>query len=285
MEKLVISVTSMKKAEAPLISVIMGVRYQREDLSLLKRSISSILNQTYNNFEFLICENGSTNAAKLCLQNYRRQDGRVRLIFGGGADTLAEKLNRCLDEAKGDYIARMDDDDWSAPTRLEKQMLALHTDHKTAFVGSNAELLQNGQPFGRRILPEYPTVHDFLFVQPYLHPALLFRKEPLHVIGGYCTDRRCDGCEDYDLLLRLYQAGYVGSNLQEPLLTYTLPNCGARKAYCFRWHEAETRYIRFKSLGLLPKAWPYVLKPLIVGFIPARWLDKIKKRRWNAGDR
>ena len=280
-----ISVTSMKKAEAPLISVIMGVRYQREDLSLLKRSISSILSQTYTNFEFLICENSSTNAAKLCLQNYSLQDGRVRLIFGGGAVTLAEKLNRCLDEAKGDYIARMDDDDWSAPTRLEKQLMALHTDQKTAFVGSNAKLLQNGQPFGQRILPEHPTVHDFLFVQPYLHPALLFRKEPLHVIGGYCTDRRCDGCEDYDLLLRLYQAGYVGSNLQEPLLTYTLPNRGARKPYRFRWHEAETRYIRFKSFGLLPKAWPYVLKPLAVGLLPAGLLQNIKRRRERRGAR
>ena len=82
-----------------------------------------------------------------------------------------------------------------------------------------------------RILPEYPTVHDFLFVQPYLHPALLFRKEPLRVIGGYCTDRRCDGCEDYDLLLRLYQAGYVGSNLQEPLLLVTVLNYGSTTSF------------------------------------------------------
>ena len=285
MEKLVISVTSMKKAETPLISVIMGVRYQREDLSLLKRSISSILRQTYNNFEFLICENDSTNAAKLCLQNYRRQDGRIRLIFGSGADTLAEKLNRCLEEAKGDYIARMDDDDWSAPERLEKQMAALYKHHAKAFVGCNADLLRNGEVVGQRILPECPTERNFLFVQPYLHPTLLFRRKALDAVGGYCTDRRCDGCEDYDLLLRIYQAGLVGFNLQEPLLTYTLPDSGMRKPYRYRWYEAQTRYVRFGSMGLLPKVWPYVLKPLIVGFIPARWLDKIKKRRWNAGDR
>lgn len=271
--------SNMKRAELPQISVIMGVRYQRTDLSLLKRSIDSILGQTYPYIEFLICENGSTGAAKQCLQNYVRQDRRIRLIPGKGAITLAEKLNRCLSNARSDYIARMDDDDWSAPKRLEKQMIALHEHPERAFVGCNANLLQNGETVGQRILPEYPTERDFLFVQPYLHPTLLFRKKALDAVGGYCTDRRCDGCEDYDLLLRIYQAGQVGFNLQESLLIYTLPDSGTHKPYRYRWYEAQTRYVRFCSMGLLPAAWPYVVKPLAVGLLPNRLLQELKSWR------
>lgn len=275
----------MKRAKEPLVSVIMGVRYQREDLFLLKRSVNSILDQTYSNFEFLICENGSTNATKRYLQNCEHQDKRICLVSGDGANSLAEKLNRCLDKAQGNYIARMDDDDWSVPERLEKQLIALYEYSDKAFVGCNANLLQDGELVGQRILPEHPTVHDFLFVQPYLHPALLFRAEPLYAIGGYCADHRCDGCEDYDLLLRLYQMGYTGFNLQEVLLTYTLPDRGVRKKTRYRWNEVKTRYMRFRSLGLLPKAWPYVIKPMVIGLIPIGCLEKIKKRRWQVSDR
>lgn len=269
----------MNKVDRPLISVIMGVRYRRSDLSLLQRSIDSMMNQTYSNFEFLICENGSTDEAKNCLKEYFQKDIRFKQISGSGAETLAEKLDRCLCAAQGEYIARMDDDDWSEPNRLQKQMSALQHHDEKAFVGCNANLIRDGSPAGQRIFPEFPTVKDFLFVQPYLHPALLFRKEALDVVGGYCEEKRCDGCEDYDLLLRMYQAGYEGFNLQELLLTYTLPSAGASKPYRYRWYEAWTRYVRFYNLGMLPGAFPYVIKPLAVGLLPNSLLQKLKDLR------
>lgn len=272
-------VMPMNKTDGPLISVIMGIRYLRSDLSLLRRSIDSVMNQTYSNYEFLICENGSTDEAKNCLKEYFQKDIRLKQIYGNDAETLAEKLNRCLHAAQGEYIARMDDDDWSEPDRLQKQLSTLQRHREKAFVGCNAKLLRDGRPAGQRIFPEFPTVKDFLFVQPYLHPTLLFRREVLDRIGGYCEEKRCNGCEDYDLLLRLYQAGYVGFNLQEPLLTYTLPDTGIRKPYRYRWYEAQTRYVRFGSMKMLPNALPYVLKPLVVGLLPNKLLQKLKRQR------
>ena len=91
------------------------------------------------------------------------------------------------------------------------------------------------------------------------------------------------GCEDYDLLLRLYEAGYRGENMQEPLFTYTLPTIGSKKrAMALRRNEVKTRYTRFRSLGLLPGALPYVVKPAIVGLVPNRLLEQLKQSSTEA---
>lgn len=131
-----------------------------------------------------------------------------------------------------------------------------------------------------RRLPKSPTVRDFLFVQPFLHPTLLFRRPALETVGGYCEEPRCTGCEDYDLLLRLYEAGLAGENIQEPLFTYTLPPPGSKKrTMALRCNEVKTRFVRFRALGLLPRAFPYVIKPVAVGMIPRRALDWLKDRK------
>ena len=262
----------------PLVSVCMGVRYRREDLSLLERSIRSIQAQTYSHWELLICERDSTPAAKERLDRFEQEDPRIQILDGGDRAGLRGQLNQCLKVAKGDWIARMDDDDVSAPDRLSVQMAYLQEHSEAAFVGCVAKLERDGNPAGMRRLPEKPTVRDFLFVQPFLHPTLLFRREVLEVVGGYCEETRCLGCEDYDLLLRLYERGLVGANIQEPLFTYTLPPLGSKKlTMALRWNEVRTRYVRFKSLGLLPGALPYVVKPVAVGLIPEHALEKLKR--------
>lgn len=270
----------MKTADTGKISVIMGVFYRRPDTALLERSVRSILAQTYRDFEFLICDDGSTWEAMTLLKQFEKQDSRVRLVRGIEATDLSSKLNACLHLAQGTYIARMDDDDWSAPDRLEKQIQALESRPDIAFVGSNVLLCRDGENCGERRFPEYPQVEDFYMTQPYIHPSLMFRKEALDSVGGYSEDERQILCEDYDLLLRLYAKGLRGMNLQESLLTYSIPTAakGNRKMR-HRWNETVTRYARFRELGALPKAWPYVLKPLAVGLFPPETLQKIKAQR------
>lgn len=275
----------MPDEKQPLISVCMGVRYRREGLALLERSICSIQAQTYSNWEFLICERDSTPAAKCRLDSFTQKDSRIRLIDGTGTVGLAGQLNRCIAEAKGEWIARMDDDDFSHPGRLAAQLEYLQENSQIAFVGCIAQLERDGKPVGIRRFPQSPSVRDFLFVQPFLHPTLLFRRETLEQAGGYSEEPRCVGCEDYDLLLRLYERGLTGANIQKPLFTYTLPPRGSKKlTMALRQNEVKTRYIRFKSLGLLPKALPYVIKPVAVGLIPRQLLEFLKDRgRENAG--
>lgn len=264
----------------PLVSVIMGVRYCREDLNVLEQSVNSILAQTVGNFEFLICEWGSNNAAKAWLEELVQRERRVRILPGKAPGTLAQNLNICLGEAKGKYIARMDDDDFSHPARFAKQLAYLECHPEITFVGSNVSLHYGGKPVGIRRLPELPTVRDFYITQPFIHPALMFRREAIEVVKGYSENRSCILCEDYDLLLRLYTKGVQGANLQETLLDYTIPvRAKGNRTMIHRWNETVTRWRRFKELKMLPSALPYVVKPLMVGLAPERVLKKVKEKR------
>lgn len=264
----------------PLISVAMGVYFRGQDLLCLQRSIESILNQTFGEFELLICDDGSSESAVNLIDSYAGLDSRIRLVRPGNCFRLPEKLNRCIQMAKGRYIARMDDDDWSHVDRFAKEIDALEQHPECAFVGCNVNLSCNGNIVGKRKLPEYPEVRDFFFVQPYIHPTLIFRASVLSEVDGYCEDKRCDLCEDYDLLLRLYAKGYKGMNLQADLLDYTIPaNAHGKRRLCHRWNETVTRYLRFRELRVLPRAWPYVIKPIAVGLVPDPILRVLKRKQ------
>jgi glycosyltransferase involved in cell wall biosynthesis len=253
----------------------MGVYYQRDDLELLNRAVQSILNQSLPDFEFLICDDGSSPQAVARLDQFARMDQRIKLIRPGGAYSLPVKLNACLKQAKGALIARMDDDDDSHPDRFERQAVYLRTYPEIAFVGCNVTLYRSGNADGIRRLPEFPEIKDFYMTQPFVHPTLMFRREALDTVGGYSEEKSCDHCEDYDLLLRLYAQGYRGANMQEILFDYTAPNAKGNRTMRHRWNECVTRYRRFRQLGVLAVAFPYVIKPIVVGILPSKLTDRL----------
>lgn len=262
-----------------LISVVMGVYYHRETIDLLKRATHSILNQTYGDFELLIADDGSTDEARKYLEDCAARDKRIRLIRGVGRTDLATKLNACIRASKGEYIARMDDDDYSYPNRFLVQLEYLCAHPNIAFVGCNVEIyrLPMFNVIGIKEFPENPTIQDFYMTQPFIHPSLMFRRSALQVVGGYSENKHQRLCEDYDLLLRLYTTGLRGVNLQQALLAYSIPATakGNRKMK-HRWNEVCTRWCRFRDLDLLPWALPYVIKPIVVGCIPEIILKRIK---------
>lgn len=263
-----------------LISVIMGIKYVRDELNTLCRSIDSILEQTHTELELIICERGSSGPAKEKLAEYAAADSRIKLIDGTAAGSFSEQLNICLEHSSGKWIARMDDDDYSFVQRLEKQLEYLMTHTDISFVGCNVELIQDGKEAGAQLFPERPQARDFLFNMPYIHPALMFKREALEAANGYSTLARCERCEDYDLLLRLYEKGYCGANMQEILFAYSLPANGrTSRNLKDRINEMKTRYSRFKALGLLPRSILYVIKPLAVWLIPSGLLAALKAKR------
>lgn len=262
-----------------LISVIMGVRYQRESTALLKRALDSILDQTHVNLEIIICERDSTPLAKSCLTEYAVRDNRIMLIDGSNTSSFSEQLNLCLNASSGEWIARMDDDDYSFPERLECQLDFLKGNLQYAFVGCESLLIQDGKEIGRTGFPNEPGVKDFLFTQPFIHPSLVFRREALEKVGGYSEAARCDRCEDYDLLLRLYENGLYGYNIAQPLFAYsTPPNGVTNRNFRDRLNELKTRFVRFKALKLFPMALPYVIKPILVWIVPKRLVAYLKSK-------
>lgn len=264
----------------PIVSVIMGVYHPQKDTALLRRSVLSILAQDMWELELIICDDGSSQETAILLDQIKREDNRIVLLREGNLYTLPCKLNACLRIAKGEWVARMDDDDFSHSDRFTKQLAFLEEHPQIAFVGSNVNLCRNGRVVGVRTLPMFPAVRNFYMTQPYIHPALLFRRVALETVGGYSEDKHCVLCEDYDLLLRLYAKGFRGANIQEMLLDYTIPaTAKGSRTMSHRWNETVTRWRRFRELGVLPGALPYVVKPLAVGMLPEKILGGLKKKR------
>ena len=96
--------------------------YNVGNKKILEKSINSILNQTYKDFEFIICDDGSTDNTLDIISNICQNDKRVRIIKNNKNKGLTYSLNHCLKYAKGEYIARMDADDESTLDRFEKQL-------------------------------------------------------------------------------------------------------------------------------------------------------------------
>ncbi|MFV0497906.1 MAG: glycosyltransferase family 2 protein [Candidatus Fimivivens sp.] len=264
----------------PLISVIMGVYFLKAETGVLARAVRSVLDQSFSDFELIICDDGSSAPAQALLEQMAAIDTRVKIVRRGDAITLPQKLNFCLSCATGPFIARMDDDDFSHPQRLEQQYDFLVQHPGVAFVGCNVNRVFGTGETTPLTLPALPQPQDFRFAMPYIHPTLLFRREALETAGGYCEKKYCLLCEDYDLLLRLYQLDFKGANLQSILFDYAMMGVEEKpKKYRFRINEATVRFIRFRHLGMLPQALPYVVKPLMVGLLPRSLLNGLRRKR------
>lgn len=263
-----------------MISVLMGVLCSEDRIENMENAVRSIMNQTYQDLELLICDNGSCQEVQVLLDTLAAYDHRILLLRPVNVNTLQKKLNVCLSAAKGEFIARMDDDDFSHLTRFEEQLSFLNQHPEIDFVGCNIMQVDENGSVGVRSLPMYPTVADFRIVLPYIHPALLFRRDALVSAGGYSESKWRESCEDYDLLLRLYEQGCRGANIQKVLLNYSIVNSRYhRKPHRHRVNEAVTRYSHFRTLKKLPAWWPYVVKPLAVGLLPLSALAYLKTMR------
>lgn len=259
----------------PETSVIVGA-YNVCNCFSFEKSMQSILNQSYKDFELIICDDGSTDKTWEILQHYAQTDSRIKLLRNNRNIGLAATLNKCLEASSGQIIARHDCDDYCTADRLDKQVnyLKLHKD--IGVLGCNAYLFDERGVWGKETFPSVVTNRDFLFNSPYKHGSVVFRKEALLKVGGYRVAKETYRTEDYDLFMTL-QEFTKGENLQEYLYFFCEDkNARKRRRYRYRINEARVRYRGFKKLNLLPKGFPYVIKPLIVGLIPAPLLDAIK---------
>lgn len=264
----------------PRVSIITGAYNIRENEADL--AIQSILDQTFKDFEFIICDDGSTNNTWQILRKWAKKDSRIVLIKNDMNMGLGASLNACIEASKGIYIARMDLDDYCVPRRLAIQVKFLDDNPKYSIVTSNGAIFDQDhhKPYGERILPERPTKKSMLFNSPFLHAGAMMRKKSLLEVDGYRVAKETRRAEDYDLWMRMYASDMIGYNIQD-LLYFIREDRNAynRRKYKYRIDEMVVRYKGFKSLGLLPSGLPYVIKPLIVGLIPGRIMKQIRKGR------
>lgn len=263
-----------------MLSVIAGA-YNLERCFSFRKSMESVLGQSFRDFEFIICDDGSTDATWEILSEYARQDKRIVLLKNEKNQGLASSLNRCIEVSTGELIARHDCDDYSEKTRFERQIAYMKAHEDIGVLGCQSYLFDENGVWGRDKFPLEVTNRDFLFTSPYRHGSVMFRREMLMKAGGYRVAKETYRTEDYDLFMTM-QTFCRGANLGE-YLYYFCENKSAqkRRKYRYRIDEAKVRARGFKRLGLMPKALPYVVKPLVVGLIPQSLLEGLKDKKYR----
>ncbi|EHH2482020.1 glycosyltransferase [Vibrio parahaemolyticus] len=204
--------------DRPLISVVMSVF--NESITELESSVQSILDQTYDNIEFIVVvDNPKNDVLKDYLQRVSTQDARLLIINNEINLGLIKSLNKALNLSKGQFIARMDADDISMPNRLEIQLDFLRMNNKD-LVGSSVILINED---GIEVSEMYPPKRNIKEAAKYktvcFHPTWLARREVFDALNGY---RFAKHVEDYDFILRALSYGFNLSNTEELLLKYRI---------------------------------------------------------------
>lgn len=182
----------------------------------LREALDSVLGQSFADFELLAIDDGSRDGSRAILEACR--DPRLRVVRFDANRGLTEALNEGLRLARGELVARQDADDVSEPRRLELQVAHLRAHPQTALVGAQGLRIDAaGRPAGALHRPCDATAiaWAFLFDNPFLHSAVVFRKAVVRELGGYDPEFRY--CQDFELWSRLARRHAV-ANLREPLL-------------------------------------------------------------------
>ena len=214
----------------------------------LKEAISSILNQTFSDFEFLIINDGSTDQSEKIINSYN--DDRIRYLNNEGNKGLIFTLNRGIEMAEGKYIARMDQDDISFEDRLKEQYDFLEENLDIALVGGWAEIInESGEKIGNYKTPvnHYEIKFDLLFHNPFVHGTIFFRKNIVKELGGY--NEKDKYAEDYGLYSTAIQ-NYKMANLPEFLIRYRIHNSSIGQAPQTKTIQDETaKKISFNNIN------------------------------------
>jgi len=194
----------------------------------LPDALDSLLSQTLAEIEILAADDGSTDETAHILRSYAARDSRVRPLFLAHGGIVAA-LNACLEQAQAPYVARMDADDLSLPERLDIQARMLDADPGLGLVGCKVRF--GGDRKARAGYAHYVDWinglirHEQIFLNrfvesPFAHPSLLFRREVVEEHGPY---RAGEFPEDYELILRLLEAGVRMEKAAEELLVWNDP--------------------------------------------------------------
>lgn len=209
-----------------LVSVVMSVY---NDADYVGEAINSLLRQTYKNIEIIVVNDASTDGTLEVLKCF---GDKIKLINNAKNMKLAHNLNLAISESQGEYIARMDADDISAPNRIETQVRFMEENPDIDICGSYAKAFGASDN-----LMKYPAKHDeikatLLFENAFCHPAVMFRKKSI----DFQYDERLSASQDYELWSRVIWNKRF-ANIPEVLLNY-------------RIHDGQTK---FKN-GLKQKA-------------------------------
>jgi len=203
------------KMNNKLISVIMSVFNNEKDVN---DAVKSILNQTYNNFEFLIMDDASEDNTLSILKNLK--DERVKVFNNEHNIGLTKSLNVLISKSKGHFIARQDADDLSLKTRFEDQINILQNENVKAC--TTRATIKNSKkiiPKWSFYIPHYITIK---YKNPFIHGSLMIDKKTLEKIGKY--DERFKYAQDFKLFSDLINSNVKIKTLNKSLYVLNMQN-------------------------------------------------------------
>ncbi len=188
----------------------------------LVQTIESVLNQTFQDFEFIIIDDGSQDSSFDTLKSFAAKDNRINVTSRENRG-IPRTRNEMLNKAQGEFIAVMDSDDIALPDRLALQVAFLQQNPEVVCVSGAFEIIDDRGRFLTRLeLPEHDDEIQRLALAGHCsiwHPCAMFRREAALKVGGY--EESMPSSHDLDLWLKLGEVGKL-ANLKTPLLKYRL---------------------------------------------------------------
>lgn len=259
------------------VSIIMGIY---NCANTLEEAIESILTQTYQDWELIMCDDGSQDNTYEVATSFSKKYENIIVFQNERNMGLNYTLNRCLEKANGKYIARMDGDDISLPTRLEKEVFFLDQHKEYAIVSTNMIYFDENGEWGKSNMLKFPQKEDLVKATPFCHAPCMVRREAYEKVKGYSVEKKLLRAEDYHLWFKMYLEGYRGYNLQEVLYKMRDDrNATQRRKFKYRINEAYVKRLIMKNFDLPIKNIVYVVRPIIVGVIPTFLYEYLHKKK------
>lgn len=250
----------------------------------LKEAISSILNQSFSDFEFIIINDGSIDDTQQIIEQFAARDSRIRRVNQKNAG-LTVSLNKGVNLARGRYIARQDADDASFPHRFEKQMFFLKKHPGVVLCGT--WFLEDNEGKGRMIrtypLGDKVIRKNIKYVNHFCHPSVIFLKEAFTKAGGY--DETFLTAQDFEFWIRLSKEGMV-ANIPEVLVKKRI---GFSETISWK-HRRQKFNVVIKVISKHFGSWreidgfkfcKYYIPLLVYGTIPVPIIKLIRKLRYR----
>lgn len=262
----------------PVISVIMGIYNCGDTLS---EAIECIVNQTFSDWELIMCDDGSNDDTYEIAISYKEKYPEKIIVLQNEKNRgLNYTLNKCLKQAKGKYIARMDGDDRCDKERFAIEINVLEKKPEIAIVSTDMEFFDESGVWGKISHPEYPVPEDFVKESPFCHAPCMVKREAYMKVKGYSVSDKLLRVEDYHLWIKMYKCGYRGKNIHKCLYQMRDDrNAYSRRSFKNRLNEYYVKRLAIRTFRL--KKWNYLLalRPIIVGLLPNCVYDKLHKGR------
>lgn len=224
----------------PLVSVVMSVFNSEEYVG---KAIESIINQTFNDLEFIIVNDGSEDGTPDILKKYGKNDKRIKIIAQENKG-LTKSLNIGINNSSGKYIARQDADDFSYPERIENQVNAFENDSNLMLLGTRANINLKGFIYESPLYNDAEIRNKITKYNIFVHSSVMFRRCEFVKIGMY--NELYKTTQDYEAWMRLSELGKL-SILDRVLVERTVRKNSISKKkilfQCYNGYKIRRPYI------------------------------------------